>query len=103
MSKRKVLMARREDPEVESILKDAPPEVDIYFPAPGEALDDHLADAEIIYGGIREADLPKAKSLRWVQQPSAGVEGTMYPAFKASDVILTNCQKLYGLQISEHA
>ena len=58
MSKRKVLMARREDPEVEAILKDAPPEMAIYFPAPGEALDDHLADAEIIYGGIREADLP---------------------------------------------
>ena len=103
MSKRKVLMARREDPEVEAILKDAPPEVDFQFPAPGESLEDHLADAEIIYGGIREADLPQAKSLRWVQQPSAGVEGTMYPAFKESDVILTNCQKLYGLQISEHA
>ncbi len=103
MSKRKVLMARREDPEVEAILKDAPSEVDIQFPAPGESLDDHLADTEIIYGGIREADLPKAKALRWVQQPSAGVEGTMYTAFKESDVILTNCQKLYGLQISEHA
>ena len=59
MSKHKVLMARREDPEVEAILKDAPPEVDIQFLAPGEALDDHVADAEIIYGGIREADLPK--------------------------------------------
>ena len=35
MSKRKVLMARREDPEVEAILKDAPPEVDIHFLAAG--------------------------------------------------------------------
>ena len=64
MSKHKVLMARREDPEVEAILKDAPSEVDIHFPAAGESLDAHLADAEIIYGGIREADLPKAKALR---------------------------------------
>ena len=47
-------------------------------------------------GSVKQT-FPKAKALRWVQQPSAGVEGTMYPAFKESDVILTNCQKLYGL------
>ena len=99
----KVLITRREDLAVEAILDDAPPEVDIHFLPAGAKLGDHLEDVEIIYGGIGEADFPKAKLLRWVQQPSAGVEGTMYPAFKASDVTLTNCQKLYGLQISEHA
>ncbi len=99
----KVLVTRREDREVEAILEDVPPEVEIRFSPPGAALGDHVSDVEIIYGGIGEADFPKAKSLRWVQLLSAGVEGMMYPAFKASDVILTNCQKLYGLQISEHA
>ncbi|MDE0555574.1 MAG: D-2-hydroxyacid dehydrogenase, partial [Candidatus Poribacteria bacterium] len=36
-------------------------------------------------------------------QPHAGVEGFMYPSFKASDIVLTNCRGLYGTQIAEHA
>ena len=99
----KILIASRQTPEVEAILNDAPSEVEIHLLPPGEQLGDHLSEIEIIYGAISEADLPKAESLRWVHQPHAGVEGFMYPAFKASDVVLTNCRRLYGKQISEHA
>ena len=99
----KILIASRQVPEVEAMLNDAPSEVEIHFLPPGEQLGDHLSGIEIIYGSISEADFPKAGSLRWVHQPHAGVEGFMYPAFKASDVVLTNCRRLYGRQISEHA
>ncbi len=99
----KILIASRQTPEVEAMLNDAPSEVEIHLLPPGEQLSDHLSGIEIIYGSIGEADLPKAESLRWVHQPHAGVEGFMYPAFKASDVVLTNCRRLYGRQISEHA
>jgi len=103
MSNPKVLIGSRQEPEVEAMLKDAPPEAGIHFLLPGERLGDHVSDVEILYGHIGEADFSKAKTLRWVQQPHAGVEGFMYPAFKASDVILTNCRGLYGRQIAEHA
>ena len=99
----KILIASRQVPEVEAMLNDAPSEVEIHFLPPGEQPGDHLSGIEIIYGSISEADFPKAGSLRWVHQPHAGVEGFMYPAFKASDVVLTNCRRLYGRQISEHA
>ena len=99
----KILIASRQTPEVEAILNDAPPDVEIRLLPPGEQLSDHLSGIEIIYGAISETDFPKAESLRWVHQPHAGVEGFMYPAFKASDVVLTNCRRLYGRQISEHA
>ena len=99
----KILIASRQAPEVEAMLNDAPPEVEIHLLPSGEQLGDHLSEIEIIYGAIGEADFPRAKSLRWVHQPHAGVEGFMYPAFKASDVLLTNCRRLYGRQISEHA
>ena len=99
----KILIASRQTPEVEAMLNDAPSEVEIHLLPPGEQLGDHLSGIEIIYGSIGEADFPKAGSLRWVHQPHAGVEGFMYPAFKASDVVLTNCRRLYGRQISEHA
>ena len=51
-------------------------------------------EIEIIYGSIGEADFPKAESLRWVHQPHAGVEGFMYPAFKASDVRVDKLSKI---------
>lgn len=103
MAKFKALITGRYSPEVEAISEDAPSEVEIRYLSPGESLGDHVSDVDIIYGHIGEADLAKAKSLRWVQVASAGVEGMMYPAFKASDIILTNSRRMHGSQIAEHA
>ena len=103
MAKFKALITGRYSPEVEAISNDAPSDVEIRFLSPGEALGDHVSDVDIIYGHIGEGDLAKAKSLRWVQVASAGVEGMMYPAFKASDIILTNSRRMHGSQIAEHA
>jgi phosphoglycerate dehydrogenase-like enzyme len=103
MAKFKALITGRYSPEVEAISKDAPSEVEIRFLPPGEELGDRVSDVDIIYGHISAADLAKAESLRWVQVASAGVEGMMYPAFKASDVILTNSRRMHGSQIAEHA
>ena len=103
MAKFKALITGRYSPEVEAISEEAPSEVEVRFLSPGEALGDHVFDVDIIYGHIGEADLARAKSLRWVQVASAGVEGMMYPAFKASDIILTNSRRMHGSQIAEHA
>ena len=103
MAKFKALITGRYSPEVEAISDDAPSEVEIRYLSPGEALADHVSDVDIIYGHIGEGDLAKAKLLRWVQVASAGVEGMMYPAFKDSDVILTNSRRMHGSQIAEHA
>ena len=103
MAKFKALITGRYSPEVEAISKDAPSEVEIRFLPPGEELGDRVSDVDIIYGHIGAADLAKAESLRWVQVASAGVEGMMYPAFKASDIILTNSRRMHGSQIAEHA
>lgn len=103
MPRIKVLIGSRQSPEIEAMLQEAPPEVEVRFLPKGERLGDHIADVEVLYGHLGEADFAKARALKWVQQPHAGVEGFMYPAFKASEVILTNCRGLYGRQISEHA
>lgn len=103
MAQLTALITGRYSPDVEAISEDAPSEVEIRFLSPGEALGDHVADVDIIYGHIGAADLVKAKSLRWVQVASAGVEGMMYPAFKDSDIILTNSRRMHGSQIAEHA
>jgi phosphoglycerate dehydrogenase-like enzyme len=69
----------------------------------GAELENHLEGVEVVFGMVREADFPHADALRWIQQPSIGVEGHMYPALKESDVILTNCKGLGSTQLSEQA
>lgn len=61
------------------------------------------ADADAIFGNITPAVLHAAHKLKWVQIYSAGVEGYLFPEFKASDVVLTNCKILMGPEIADHA
>src|SRR5438034_11330056 len=90
-------------PELDAILKEAPSEVEVRYLPQGEKLGDHMAGVEILFGAISEADFVQARSLRWIQVPFAGIESLMYPALKASDVLLTNSAGLFGPQIAEHA
>ena len=103
MDKLKVLIGSRQAPEIEEMLSDVPSGVEVRFLPQGEALQEHIADVDILFGGLGEDAMQEATALRWMHQPHAGVEGLMFPAFKASDVILTNCRGLYGTQIAEHA
>ena len=103
MDTTKVLIGSRQASEIEAMLSDVPPGVEVRFLPDGESLRDHIDDVHVLFGHLGEEAVQEATALRWVHQPHAGVEGFMYPAFKASDVILTNCRGLYGTQIAEHA
>ena len=103
MSKIKVLIGSRQEPEIERMLSNVPADVEVHFLPHGDPLRAHIAGVEILFGHIGEDAISEANALRWAHQPHAGVEGFMYPAFKASDVVLTNCRGLYGTQIAEHA
>ena len=103
MDKLRVLIGSRQAPEIEGMLSDVPPGVEVHFLPHGGSLREHIVDIDILFGRLGEDAMPEATALRWVHQPHAGVEGFMYPAFKANDVILTNCRGLYGTQIAEHA
>jgi phosphoglycerate dehydrogenase-like enzyme len=63
---------------------------------------DKMDEADVWFGSISEEQFNKAKKLRWVQSPSAGVEYYLYPSFVESDVILTNAKGCYGPAIGEH-
>lgn len=65
--------------------------------------DDQIESVDVWFGGISEDQFKKAKRLRWVQSPSAGVEYYLYPSFVESDVQLTNAKGCYGPAIGEHA
>ena len=99
----KVLIGSRQEPDIEAMLSDVPGDVEVHFLPHGDPLHAHIADVEILFGHIGDDAMSEANALQWTHQPHAGVEGFMYPAFKASDVMLTNCRGLYGTQIAEHA
>jgi len=68
-----------------------------------EALE-RVIDADASYGFITSRIIRAGKSLKWVQQPSAGVEHLMkIPELVRSDIILTNMQRAYAPEIADQA
>jgi phosphoglycerate dehydrogenase-like enzyme len=63
-----------------------------------------VGDAHASYGFLSAPVIRAGKSLRWVQQPSAGVEHLVeMPELLQSDIILTNMQRAYGPEIADQA
>jgi phosphoglycerate dehydrogenase-like enzyme len=62
------------------------------------------SDADAVYAFITPKVIREAKSLRWVQQPSAGVEHLLeIPELIERDIVLTNMQRAYGPEIADQA
>jgi phosphoglycerate dehydrogenase-like enzyme len=86
---------------------------DLKAAAPGVDLVECRSEAEAIeqapgaaacYSFLTPALIRAGKSLRWVHQPSAGVEGLMeIPELVEGDIILTNMQRAYGPEIADQA
>jgi phosphoglycerate dehydrogenase-like enzyme len=60
-----------------------------------------VRNAHIIYGDFSPENFAAARQLRWIQYPAAGVEHVLWPEVVASQVVLTNMQKMYSPTISE--
>ncbi len=80
-----------------------PAEVDLVFLEAGQKLGEHLADVEVLYGPLPEADLPKANRLRWVQLNSTGADAMMYEAFARSGIVLTSLGGAITTTVADHA
>jgi phosphoglycerate dehydrogenase-like enzyme len=62
-----------------------------------------IPDAEIAFSSIiRPEMLAAAPRLRWVHSPAAGVGGMLFPAMRASDVVITNSRGMHAETIAEH-
>ena len=67
-----------------------------------DALEAHLPEVDVWFGYLSKEQFLKAKSLKWIQCPSAGVEPFMFPELINSPVLLTNAKGCYGPAIGEH-
>lgn len=78
------------------------PEAEVVFVKGEEALAAVLPEAEVVGGGVPARLFPEAKRLRWVHNFGAGADGVLFPASRASDLILTTSKGAHAAPISEH-
>src|SRR5947207_12640160 len=64
--------------------------------------DQHLAQAEIVYGLPAVDQLDGAAALRWVQLTTAGVPQELCPPARQRELTVTSLAGLYGPTIAEH-
>jgi hypothetical protein len=64
---------------------------------------ENAADAEAILGFISPKLLAAAPKLKWVHAIASGVDTFLFPAFRASPVVLTSEKGLVGEHLADHA
>lgn len=79
------------------------PSVQLVNAASEEQALEEITFADAFYGYLTFEMFEKAKQLRWIQAPVAGLENFMFPALAKSAVVLTNMAGIYSDVISDHA
>ncbi len=79
------------------------PGVRVVVTATDSAFRAEIVDADAALGWVDRTAWERAKKLRWVQAPSAGIGGYLaLPGMKEGDVVLTNAQRIYAEGGGEH-
>ena len=91
-------------PEQLSDLQAVAPAVDLVQCSSEDEAVERVVDAAACYGFLSRRLIRAGKSLKWVQQPSAGVEHLIQiPELVDGAVVLTNMQRTYGPEIADQA
>lgn len=67
----------------------------------GDEIPKSEEDSEILYGWPEREQFNSLKNLEWIQVPSAGVDGLLFPELVESDVVLTNTSGMHRTPMSE--
>jgi phosphoglycerate dehydrogenase-like enzyme len=80
------------------------PELEFECCVNGEDLARAVADAEIYLGWLRRPEFLAARSLRWIQSPSSGVDMFLrIPELREGEVLLTSARGTHGACLAESA
>lgn len=91
-------------PEQLSELHAAAPGVELVQCSSENEAVERVVDADACYGFLSARLIRAGKSLKWIQQPSAGVEHLVeVPELVEGAIILTNMQRMYGPEIADQA
>ena len=89
------------DEEIVELIKMASQGADVVVAEARNAINE-VHDAEIVLGFVTRPMFERAKSLRWVQSISSGVDMFLYDEFVKSDVVLTSEKGLVGSHLADH-
>ena len=79
------------------------PDVDVIDTRTREELDAAIPEAEILFSwAFGDEVIARAKRLRWLHVPAAGVGSYLTPSFRASGAVLTNSRGAHAIPIAEH-
>ena len=88
--------------EMQDRLRAAAPGVQIVAANDDADALEKIADADAACQFVTPEFIRAGRKLRWVQVISAGVENYLFPELVESDIVLTNCKVIYGIQLAEH-
>jgi phosphoglycerate dehydrogenase-like enzyme len=84
-------------------LREQFPQLEIIQHNSYEGIEEHIIDAEVIFGfSLRPDQFTAARKLRWIHSPAAAVHQFMFSELVNSDVILTNARDVHGPVVAEH-
>ncbi len=84
-------------------LGDEFPELQVVQRNSYEGIEQHLADAEIVFTiSLRPEQFAVARKLRWIHAPTAAVHQLLFAELVNSDVALTNSTEVHGPVVAEH-
>ncbi|TVR74961.1 MAG: D-2-hydroxyacid dehydrogenase [Sphaerobacteraceae bacterium] len=99
----KLVVANGWDPEGLEDVKKSFPNIEWVDGKTPEAMNEHIVDAEVVYGHVNSEHMKVAKNLKWVHSHSAGVDWVLrVPELIESDVVVTNTTGGHADTISEH-
>ncbi|HET9940933.1 MAG TPA: D-2-hydroxyacid dehydrogenase [Candidatus Eisenbacteria bacterium] len=88
--------------EVEALRRDFP-DVDVIDTRTREELDAAVPEADILFSwAFGDEVIARAKRLRWLHVPAAGVGSYLTPSFRASGAVITNSRGAHAIPIAEH-
>ncbi|OFV93448.1 MAG: hypothetical protein A3H28_16575 [Acidobacteria bacterium RIFCSPLOWO2_02_FULL_61_28] len=68
----------------------------------GKTVLDEIADTEIVVSWVLQPEqFARARKLRWIHSPAAGVTHLLFPALVESDVIVTNATTVHAVPVAE--
>jgi phosphoglycerate dehydrogenase-like enzyme len=94
----RIMMAAGLSDKYKQKLESISPDITLLTPGNSSSIE----KAEAWFGSINREQFLKAKNLKWMQSPSAGVEHYLFPEMVDSDVRMTNAKGCYGPAIAEH-
>ena len=90
------------DPEFLAAVQAVSPRLRVYSTADLHQAPARLAEVQIAFGAVSRAQLPEAKSLRWLQTTGAGVNQIVGPETRERGILVTNTSGIHGEALAEH-